>query len=106
MARPAYGGKDNVESFRSIDVLLWNRLGYLRSSSSSHSWLSSAGPVTLFAQRGFVVLRYKYFKDDEWIDVEQMIALHWTPCRFGGERPWFVCPGLCCGHSVRLPPLL
>jgi hypothetical protein len=27
----------------------------------------------------------------------QKIAIHWTPCRFGGERPWFGCG---CGRSV------
>jgi hypothetical protein len=23
--------------------------------------------------------------------VEQRVAVVWTPCRFGGDRPWFVC---------------
>jgi hypothetical protein len=31
MARYAYGGKTTVEGCRSIDVLRWNKLGYLRS---------------------------------------------------------------------------
>ncbi len=31
---------------------------------------------------------------DEWIELE------WTPCNFGGERPWFVCPGLYCRRTV------
>lgn len=28
----------------------------------------------------------------------QQIALDWTPCQFGGHRPWFVCPR--CGRRV------
>ena len=29
---------------------------------------------------------------------EQRIAIAWTPCRFGGKRPWFQCG--CCGRRV------
>jgi hypothetical protein len=36
--------------------------------------------------------------------VEQRIAIAWTPCRFGGERPWFICSvyanGDYCGRQV------
>ena len=28
---------------------------------------------------------------EDWSDVEQGIPVVWTPCRFGGERPWFMC---------------
>ena len=28
------------------------------------------------------------------------VPLGWTPCHFGGERPWFVCPGEGCGRRV------
>jgi hypothetical protein len=27
--------------------------------------------------------------------VRTKVALDYTPCHFGGERPWFVCPGRC-----------
>ena len=30
-----------------------------------------------------------------WTAVQETIALVWTSCHFGGERPWFGCPG--CG---------
>ena len=26
--------------------------------------------------------------------------MKWTACNFGGERPWFVCPGATCGRRV------
>jgi hypothetical protein len=29
----------------------------------------------------------------EWQDVEQPTRIVWMPCRFGGARPYFVCPG-------------
>jgi hypothetical protein len=41
---------------------------------------------------------------DDWSDVEQRVIIAWTPCRFGGERPWFVCcaqsNGVSCGRRV------
>ena len=30
----------------------------------------------------------------EWQDVEQPTPIVWMPCRFGGGRPYFVCPGI------------
>ena len=30
----------------------------------------------------------------EWQNVEQPTQIVWMPCRFGGARPYFVCPGI------------
>jgi hypothetical protein len=32
--------------------------------------------------------------------VWEPVDLTWTACNFGGERPWFVCPGAGCGRRV------
>ena len=29
----------------------------------------------------------------------QAVRIAWTPCRFGGKRPWFVCPVTLCGRK-------
>ncbi len=34
--------------------------------------------------------------------LEGVAHLEWTPCNFGGERPWFVCPGEGCGQRVAI----
>ena len=34
--------------------------------------------------------------------VKEPVSLEWTPCNFGGERPWFVCPGDRCGRRVAI----
>ncbi len=31
-----------------------------------------------------------------------LVLIEWTPCRYGGRRPWFRCPGVSCGERVRL----
>lgn len=35
---------------------------------------------------------------DEWRDVVQVVELEYTPCHYGGTRPWFRCPR--CGRRV------
>ncbi len=34
--------------------------------------------------------------------MEGTAHLVWTPCNFGGSRPWFVCPGGGCGRRVAI----
>jgi hypothetical protein len=34
--------------------------------------------------------------------LEGVAPLEWTPCNFGGSRPWFVCPGEGCTRHVAI----
>ena len=92
-------------------MLDWHRLGYLRSPG----WFSCAwtrdgervASINVQAQRYAVTLKYQCGSyGEDWSDVEQRVAIAWTPCRFGGERPWFVCSvaanGVYCGRSVTM----
>jgi hypothetical protein len=109
MARYAGGGKNTVEGCRSIDVLEWHRLGYLRSPGRFWwAWTrdgEQVASINILALRHAVTLKYQsrsYGEDRS--DVEQRVPIAWTPCLFGGERPWFVCSaianGVYCGRSV------
>jgi hypothetical protein len=53
-----------------------------------------------------LVLSYRSTLGGEWEDVKEPVSLEWTPCNFGGERPWFVCPGVVngkrCGRRVAI----
>ena len=109
MARYADGGKDTVEGCRSIDVLELHRRGYLR-SLRRFSWTWSTGgeqvaSINVETQRHCVTLKYQSRSHGEdCSDAEQRVAIAWTPCRFGGERPWFTCSvaanGVYCGRRV------
>lgn len=96
MARYAGGGKNTVEGCRSIDVLRWHKLDYLR-SPQLFSWVwtrdgEREASINVETQYHSVTLKYRSRSyGEDWSDVEQGIAVAWTPCRFGGERPWFVC---------------
>lgn len=52
--------------------------------------------IGAFVHRDRVVLSYRHRSGPsrEWENVEEPVPLEWTPCNFGGERPWFVCPGV------------
>ena len=109
MARYAGGGKTTVESCLSIDVLDWHRCGYLRSPRwFSWTWTRDGervASINVEAQRHSVLLKYRSRSfGEDWSDVKQRVAVVWTPCRFGGERPWFVCSvasnGVYCGRRV------
>ncbi|HUX01130.1 MAG TPA: hypothetical protein VMY35_09150, partial [Phycisphaerae bacterium] len=48
--------------------------------------------------------RFRGWGMDDWEEVRQEIPIDWTPCRFGGQRPWFVCSvhsnGRYCGRRA------
>jgi hypothetical protein len=105
--RYAYGAKTTVESCSLIDVIHWSRLGYFRSPRwFSWAWARDGervASITVETQRDSATLKYKSRSyGEDWSDVEQRVAIDWTPCRFGGERPWFVCSaasnGVYCGR--------
>ena len=109
MARYAGGGKNTVEGCRSIDVLEWHRRGYLQTPLwFSWTWTRDGervASINVENQRRSVTLKYRSRSyGEDWSDVEQRVAIEWTPCRFGGERPWFMCSvaanGVYCGRRA------
>jgi hypothetical protein len=90
-------------------VLEWHRLGYLRTLRRFALAWSIDGEqlacVKIETQRHIVTLEYQSGSHDEdQSEVGQRVAIAWTQCRFGGERPWFVCSvaakGVYCGRRV------
>jgi hypothetical protein len=71
-------------------------------------WTSSEGSTTsvlVTAGRDVVQLDYRVRAlGQDWQPVSQQIPIRWAPCRFGGERPWFLCAasanGVYCGRRV------
>ena len=53
-------------------------------------------------ERVILTYRHRSGPGGEWGDVREPVPLSWTACNFGGERPWFVCPGAGCGRRVAL----
>jgi hypothetical protein len=109
-----FGKKTTVEGCHSLDVRRLYREGLLKPGYRfSWSWsragrqtASIAGVVLGSSRPERVVLlfRHRSGPDAEWEDAQQPVALEWTPCNFGGERPWFICSGVLngvrCGRRV------
>jgi hypothetical protein len=81
---------------------------YGRGHSFSLRWsragrqTDSIGGVAQDDDRATFFYRHTRGLGDDWEDVKETVALEWTPCNFGGERPWFICPGADCGRRVAL----
>ena len=52
------------------------------------------------AEKVILTYRHRSGPSGEWKEVREPVPLSWTACNFGGERPWFVCPGAGCGRRV------
>ena len=104
--------KTTTAECRSLDVRRFHRGGLLK-PGHSFSWCwwraeEKVASIGVFVYRNRVNLSYRYRgrPSGEWEDVEEPVALDWTACNFGGERPWFICPGvvngIICGRRVAI----
>jgi hypothetical protein len=102
------GGR-TVEGSRSLDVMKLARAGYL-SGVTLGGWQWTRGDETtasiqIMGGRDAITLDYRIrMYGEDWQSVHQRVPIRWTPCRMGGERPWFVCNvsdnGAYCGRQV------
>jgi hypothetical protein len=93
--------KSTVEGYRSLDMRQWHREGLLRPllrfvvtwRNQEGEEIASLGVTTL---HDGVELSYRYNGDPQ----QYRIPVTWTPCPYGGRRPWFVCPNVSCRRRV------
>jgi hypothetical protein len=102
-------GGGTVEGTRAIDVMRLLRCGYLAGPRLGNlQWTSQDGSIAsvlVAGGRDGVTLDYRVKSHGgDWQSVKQRIPIRWTPCRLGGERPWFICDvtarGVHCGRRV------
>ena len=107
--RPGGSGRDTVESCRSLDVNRLHRAGCLAPGwFGGWQWTRDGEQVawiTLRAEADRVVLSYRWrIAGGAWRDVREPVPIVRVPCRFGGGRPYFLCPGVvngvACGRRV------
>jgi hypothetical protein len=89
-------GKTKTEDSLPLDIRMLKRKGLIFPGGWISSKWSSRGNVyasiTADVHEDCLVLKYWYRKTE---DVEQRIYFTWTPCNYGGQRIWFVCPYCC-----------
>ena len=101
-------GGETVEATRALDVMTLARAGYMSGHRGAWQWTHQDGTKAWIEIRGGkdqIVLDYRFrSRGEDWQEVRQSVPIRWTPCRFGGERPWFVCDvranGVYCGRRV------
>jgi hypothetical protein len=103
------GCRVKAESCRSIDVNRLHKTGCLRSGwSGSWQWKldgEEIASIRMRAETDCLRLSYRFrTAGGEWEDVTEPIRIVRAPCRYGGSRPYFICPGVVggviCGRRV------
>ena len=92
------GWKPKAEEAKRIDVRYMRKRGFLNDGCQfTLSWSrgeESVGYINARTTDRTVILNYrvKPYWEDEWTDIEECVPIEWTPCNFGGQRPWLNCP--------------
>jgi hypothetical protein len=96
-----------VESAFDIDVRRWQRRGLLVPGMTFLChwavWLAFSYRIAWLTGQvesdDRVRLTYRVrMPRKRWQNLDQEVSLVWDSCRYGGRRPWFLCPH--CGQSV------
>lgn len=107
--RPSGSGRSTIEACRSIDVNRLHREGCLGSGwAGGWQWQregENIASINLRAEVDRLHLSYRVLVGGgEWEDVAEAVRIVRVPCRFGGTRPYFICPGvvngISCGRRV------
>jgi hypothetical protein len=99
------------EDCMSIDVRRWHHQGLLRAEQHfGHplTWMGEPTGIGVLVKADAVVLVFRSWTWEGGYGqfIHQPVPVTWTPCAFGGRRPWFRCEaysgGRYCGRRVAL----
>lgn len=100
------GGRSTTESYRPLDVRKLHRAGLLTPGMAAvWSWYNRGElrfSIRVEAGADCAVLDYQAKEAGELRNFRYPVRLDWTPCQYGGARPWFLCPALGCGRRVAI----
>lgn len=101
------GGADCIDDCRSIDVRRWQRDGFMIDGRVFNwQWTRNGETIATIGvtvETGRVMLRYRTRKNGgDWQDMDYPVYMTTTPCTYGGERYWFMCPARGCGLRVAI----
>ncbi|RRD69505.1 MULTISPECIES: hypothetical protein [unclassified Desulfovibrio] len=96
--------KRTTDDMHSLDVRKMQRTGCLQQGASFvWEWRRDGervSAITVNAYAGALALTYCTGQGNALKSHLLNVALDWTPCTFGGRRPWFLCPS--CGRRVAI----
>jgi hypothetical protein len=101
-----HGGKSCTTDMQSLDVRMMQRDGQLNPGTAvTWTWSRGgkrSGAIDVEVHRRDMVM-LKYTTQPQGQDKQNMsyeVQLDWTPCHYGGERAWWLCPSVGCGRRV------
>ena len=104
------GWKTKAEHCRSLDVNRLHREGCLTPGRwGGWQWTVDGEKTASIAFRAedtrlILIYRWRHAYGGDWEDVEEPVPILRVPCRYGGTRPYFRCPGVVndryCGRQV------
>lgn len=102
-----YDTKDTTEDRRKIDIRTLHKRGILNKNTSfSLQWPGGsrqASSIRIHISSEHLILAYRHQNSNgKWDTMQYSVKLTWTPCRFGGKRPWFICPVKKCQRRVAI----
>ena len=97
--------KATTDDMINLDVLFLHRRGGLALGAMSRwTWSRNGKPFaainTTAQSRDEIEFRYGTASKGKTEQHAYPVRIEWTPCHFGGSRPWFHCPR--CGRMVRI----
>lgn len=97
--RPRGYGRDKVEYSRSLNVNQLHKAGCLVPGwKGGWRWDrdgEKVGSINLRSEPDSLHLSYRVrIAGGEWEIIEEPVRIVNVPCRFGGARPYFICPGV------------
>lgn len=100
-----HGGKSCTGDKLALDVRRLQRDGFLKPGLSfGWTWTrrgEKVGNIDIRTDTDRVILNYRQRPNGgEWQDMEYPVRLAWTPCNYGGQRVWWLCPAVGCGRRV------
>ena len=90
--------RSTIEETKRVDIRYMRRSGLLKPGyRGSLSWSRGGKPtgnINFICLQDYLQLhfRYRFGNEGDWQSVEQKITFDRTPCHYGGERLWFLCP--------------
>jgi len=100
--------KDLTTDHKKLDVLWMKREGFLRlGSQGTLSWSRNGERIgwiryacEAHALRLIYRTRYNGCNED-WQSIDMKVPLAFASCRYGGTRPYFICPNQNCNRRVQ-----
>ena len=86
-----------TEEVHLVDIRFLKKQGYLSPGTyESLSWSCGGehtGNIRFATKHDAIHLIYKHRRyGEDWQDRNERIAFDWTPCNYGGNRQWLICP--------------